>query len=135
MTLEPGDVIATGTPAGVGAFRKPPRWLQPGDRVKLDNIPEILDIDVMSESLRDLGVEVDRPGAGKVELEAGHVEWLFVPLEAAAKMRARVAMGLRFICSPPDVPIYVIPGKPRSGGASAPQRVRIGPGSRCARPE
>jgi 2-keto-4-pentenoate hydratase/2-oxohepta-3-ene-1,7-dioic acid hydratase in catechol pathway len=35
MTLEPGDVIATGTPAGVGAFRKPPRWLQPGDRVKL----------------------------------------------------------------------------------------------------
>ena len=59
-----------------------------GDRVKLDNIPEILDIDVMSESLRDLGVEVDRPGAGKVELEAGHVEWLFVPLEAAAKMRA-----------------------------------------------
>jgi len=36
MTLEPGDVIATGTPAGVGAFRKPPRWLQPGDRVKLE---------------------------------------------------------------------------------------------------
>lgn len=35
MTLEPGDIIATGTPAGVGAFRKPPRWLQPGDRVKL----------------------------------------------------------------------------------------------------
>ena len=59
-----------------------------GERVKLDNIPEILDIDVMSESLRDLGVAVDRPGAGKMELEAGHVEWLFVPLEAAAKMRA-----------------------------------------------
>jgi len=36
MTLEPGDVIATGTPAGVGAFRKPPRWLQPSDRVKLE---------------------------------------------------------------------------------------------------
>src|SRR5450631_566680 len=36
MTLEPGDVIATGTPAGVGAFRKPPLWLQPGDRVKLE---------------------------------------------------------------------------------------------------
>jgi 2-keto-4-pentenoate hydratase/2-oxohepta-3-ene-1,7-dioic acid hydratase in catechol pathway len=35
MTLEPGDVIATGTPAGVGAFHKPPRWLRPGDRVKL----------------------------------------------------------------------------------------------------
>ena len=36
MTLEPGDVIATGTPAGVGAFRKPPLWLQPGDRVRLE---------------------------------------------------------------------------------------------------
>jgi len=36
MTLEPGDVIATGTPAGVGAFRKPPVWLAPGDRVRLE---------------------------------------------------------------------------------------------------
>lgn len=33
MTLEPGDVIATGTPAGVGMGRKPPLWLQAGDRV------------------------------------------------------------------------------------------------------
>jgi 2-keto-4-pentenoate hydratase/2-oxohepta-3-ene-1,7-dioic acid hydratase in catechol pathway len=31
FTLEPGDVIATGTPAGVGVARKPPRWLKPGD--------------------------------------------------------------------------------------------------------
>ena len=59
-----------------------------GERVKLSNIPEILDIDVMSDSLRDLGVAVDRPAPGTMELEAGHVEWLFVPLEAAAKMRA-----------------------------------------------
>lgn len=29
--LEPGDVIATGTPAGIGALHKPPRFLQPGD--------------------------------------------------------------------------------------------------------
>jgi 2-keto-4-pentenoate hydratase/2-oxohepta-3-ene-1,7-dioic acid hydratase in catechol pathway len=36
MTLEPGDLIATGTPAGVGAFRTPPRWLQPGDRLRLE---------------------------------------------------------------------------------------------------
>ena len=33
FTLEPGDVISTGTPAGVGAARKPPRWLKPGDQV------------------------------------------------------------------------------------------------------
>jgi 2-keto-4-pentenoate hydratase/2-oxohepta-3-ene-1,7-dioic acid hydratase in catechol pathway len=36
MTLEPGDVIATGTPAGVGAFRDPPVYLQPGDRLQLE---------------------------------------------------------------------------------------------------
>ena len=35
MALEPGDVIATGTPAGIGAFRNPPRWLQPGDQVRM----------------------------------------------------------------------------------------------------
>ena len=33
FTLEPGDVISTGTPAGVGFARKPPRWLVPGDEV------------------------------------------------------------------------------------------------------
>lgn len=35
MTLEPGDVIATGTPPGVGMGRKPPIFLQPGDVVRL----------------------------------------------------------------------------------------------------
>ena len=35
FTLEPGDVIATGTPAGVGFARKPPRWLRPGDEVRI----------------------------------------------------------------------------------------------------
>ncbi len=34
--LEPGDVIATGTPGGVGAARRPPVWLQPGDVVEVD---------------------------------------------------------------------------------------------------
>jgi 2-keto-4-pentenoate hydratase/2-oxohepta-3-ene-1,7-dioic acid hydratase in catechol pathway len=33
MTLEPGDVIATGTPSGVGAGFDPPRFLQAGDVV------------------------------------------------------------------------------------------------------
>jgi 2-keto-4-pentenoate hydratase/2-oxohepta-3-ene-1,7-dioic acid hydratase in catechol pathway len=33
MTLEPGDVVATGTPSGVGVFRQPPRYLRPGDRL------------------------------------------------------------------------------------------------------
>lgn len=34
--LETGDVIATGTPAGVGAGRNPPRWLVPGDKVEVE---------------------------------------------------------------------------------------------------
>ncbi len=33
--LEPGDVIATGTPGGVGAKRQPPLWLKPGDVVEV----------------------------------------------------------------------------------------------------
>jgi 2-keto-4-pentenoate hydratase/2-oxohepta-3-ene-1,7-dioic acid hydratase in catechol pathway len=36
MTLQPGDVIATGTPSGSGAFRTPPRWLRPGDRLRME---------------------------------------------------------------------------------------------------
>jgi 2-keto-4-pentenoate hydratase/2-oxohepta-3-ene-1,7-dioic acid hydratase in catechol pathway len=36
ITLEPGDLIATGTPAGVGAFRDPPVWLRPGDEVTIE---------------------------------------------------------------------------------------------------
>ncbi len=36
MTLEPGDLVATGTPAGVGYARNPPRFLQPGDRVEVE---------------------------------------------------------------------------------------------------
>lgn len=35
MTLEPGDIIATGTPPGVGQGRKPPRFLKKGDALRL----------------------------------------------------------------------------------------------------
>ncbi|MGE4165552.1 MAG: fumarylacetoacetate hydrolase family protein [Xanthobacteraceae bacterium] len=35
MTLEPGDIIATGTPSGVGFGRKPPEFIQPGDKVSI----------------------------------------------------------------------------------------------------
>jgi 2-keto-4-pentenoate hydratase/2-oxohepta-3-ene-1,7-dioic acid hydratase in catechol pathway len=35
VTLEPGDIIATGTPAGVGAGMNPPKFLQPGDEVRI----------------------------------------------------------------------------------------------------
>jgi acylpyruvate hydrolase len=36
MTLEPGDVIIMGTPAGVGQARKPPVWMKAGDTVEID---------------------------------------------------------------------------------------------------
>lgn len=36
FTLVPGDVIATGTPSGVGFSRKPPRFMQPGDTVEVE---------------------------------------------------------------------------------------------------
>lgn len=36
ITLEPGDIIATGTPDGVGLFRKPPVFLRPGDVMEVD---------------------------------------------------------------------------------------------------
>jgi 2-keto-4-pentenoate hydratase/2-oxohepta-3-ene-1,7-dioic acid hydratase in catechol pathway len=36
ITLEPGDLVITGTPAGVGVFRDPPVFLEPGDRVRCE---------------------------------------------------------------------------------------------------
>ena len=43
MTLLPGDVIATGTPSGIGAARTPPRFLRPGDTVviSIDGVTEL----------------------------------------------------------------------------------------------
>ncbi|MEQ8506176.1 MAG: fumarylacetoacetate hydrolase family protein [Rhodospirillales bacterium] len=36
MTLEPGDVVATGTPSGVAHAMNPPGWMKPGDRVEVE---------------------------------------------------------------------------------------------------
>jgi 2-keto-4-pentenoate hydratase/2-oxohepta-3-ene-1,7-dioic acid hydratase in catechol pathway len=36
MTLEPGDVLITGTPSGVGHARKPPLWMKPGDICEIE---------------------------------------------------------------------------------------------------
>jgi 2-keto-4-pentenoate hydratase/2-oxohepta-3-ene-1,7-dioic acid hydratase in catechol pathway len=36
ITLEPGDILSTGTPAGVGVYRVPPLFLEPGDRVRCE---------------------------------------------------------------------------------------------------
>lgn len=52
MTLEPGDVVITGTPAGVGYRRKPPVFLQPGDTSEI----EIEGIGVLSNPVADAAV-------------------------------------------------------------------------------
>ena len=59
-----------------------------GERCRFENVPEIEDVRVMTEVLMDLGVVVDHPEPGVYEIAAGDVDWLFIPLEAAAKMRA-----------------------------------------------
>ena len=59
-----------------------------GERCRITNVPEIEDVRVMAQTLIELGVVVDHPEDNVYEVAAGDVEWQFVPLEAAAKMRA-----------------------------------------------
>lgn len=49
MTLEPGDLIISGTPAGIGAARKPPLFMRPGDVCEV----EIERIGVLANTIRD----------------------------------------------------------------------------------
>lgn len=49
MTLEPGDLIFTGTPTGAGARHDPPKWLRPGDVVEV----EVPGIGVLRNSIED----------------------------------------------------------------------------------
>jgi acylpyruvate hydrolase len=49
MTLEPGDIIMTGTPSGVGLARKPPVWMKAGDICEI----EIEGIGVLSNAIAD----------------------------------------------------------------------------------
>jgi 2-keto-4-pentenoate hydratase/2-oxohepta-3-ene-1,7-dioic acid hydratase in catechol pathway len=48
ITLEPGDIIVSGTPSGVGFARKPPVWMKPGDVCEV----EIEDIGTLSNPIR-----------------------------------------------------------------------------------
>ncbi len=49
LTLEPGDLLVMGTPAGVGYARKPPVWMQPGDTIEI----AIEGIGVLSNPIAD----------------------------------------------------------------------------------
>jgi UDP-N-acetylglucosamine 1-carboxyvinyltransferase len=87
-----GGVPLRGTVAVAGAKNAALKLLAAavltGERCRFTNVPEIEDVRVMAETLRDLGVVVDHSAPNTYEVAAGDVDWLFVPLEAAAKMRA-----------------------------------------------
>lgn len=54
----------------------------------LHNVPRISDVMIMRETIADIGFGVRRVGADSLRITATDANWLFVPLEAAAKMRA-----------------------------------------------
>jgi 2-keto-4-pentenoate hydratase/2-oxohepta-3-ene-1,7-dioic acid hydratase in catechol pathway len=66
ITLEPGDIIATGTPAGVGHFQDPPRYLRGGDTMRC----EIEGIGVLENTVVDETPRTDdhAAAAGVAEL-------------------------------------------------------------------
>ncbi|HJP72416.1 MAG TPA: UDP-N-acetylglucosamine 1-carboxyvinyltransferase [Candidatus Limnocylindria bacterium] len=54
----------------------------------LRNVPRISDVMIMRETMGDIGFDVKRVGSDALRITATDASWLFVPLEAAAKMRA-----------------------------------------------
>src|SRR3990170_6784234 len=56
--------------------------------VTLSNVPRISDVMILRETMTDLGFDVRRVSGDTLRISAGEPEWLFVPLEAAMKMRA-----------------------------------------------
>jgi 2-keto-4-pentenoate hydratase/2-oxohepta-3-ene-1,7-dioic acid hydratase in catechol pathway len=65
ITLEPGDIIATGTPAGVGVYRDPPVFLEPGDRIRC----EVEGICSMENPVIDWTADVDGIDLGEFDLD------------------------------------------------------------------
>jgi 2-keto-4-pentenoate hydratase/2-oxohepta-3-ene-1,7-dioic acid hydratase in catechol pathway len=64
LTLEAGDIVATGTPSGVGVFRDPPIFLEPGDRA----ICEVEGIGRVENHIVDVA-DVPRPAPAIAALE------------------------------------------------------------------
>ena len=77
VTLEPGDVIVTGTPSGVGIFREPPVFMEPGDVARI----EIEGIGSLTSPIADARGVV--PAGSPAELELARRRVGDVPVEAA----------------------------------------------------
>jgi UDP-N-acetylglucosamine 1-carboxyvinyltransferase len=58
------------------------------ERTLLTNVPKISDVTIMREVMGDIGFDVRRVNGDAVQIAARDAEWLFVPLEAAMKMRS-----------------------------------------------
>src|SRR5580765_8662891 len=58
------------------------------DPCVLYNVPRISDVAILRETMNDIGFDVKRTEDDALEIRASSAEWLFVPLEAAMKMRA-----------------------------------------------
>lgn len=65
ITLEPGDIIATGTPSGVGVYRDPPVFLEPGDRVRC----EIETIGAVENPIIDWSDDLEETDLGEFEID------------------------------------------------------------------
>ena len=68
VTLEPGDVIVTGTPSGVGVFREPPVFIEPGDVVRI----EIEGVGSLTNPIADERGEVPAGSPAERELARRH---------------------------------------------------------------
>ena len=56
--------------------------------VTLRNVPQISDVQIMRETMSDIGFQVASPDASTLQITAQDADWRFVPLEAAMKMRS-----------------------------------------------
>lgn len=58
------------------------------ERTVLHNVPRISDVQILKNTMTDIGFEVNPLEGDSLEITAGAADWLFVPLEAAMKMRS-----------------------------------------------
>ena len=97
VTLEPGDIVATGTPAGVGFARKPPRYLRAGDEVviRIQGIGELRN-PVIAERLTIFS------GSGLFPLLARLINWIKLGGRLTVRLRPlEPRIGVRIPASQP----------------------------------
>ena len=105
MTLEPGDVIATGTPPGVGHARTPPVWMRDGDICEI----EIEGIGILRNPIRDEAPAIGRGGSMNASqpeallLEVRNVSKRFGGAGAEAPISAST-QAISTLCSAPTAP-------------------------------